>query len=75
MLRGVRLWGVPIPNAWLGGLKDVDVVPRFGDQGGLWQAFAESIDINFMVVKSTSEHASSCAYSHIYRIRSFQPFS
>lgn len=31
-LRGVSLWGVPIPNAWLGGIKNLDLVKEFGGQ-------------------------------------------
>ena len=37
--RGVSLWGVPIPNAWLGNLKNVDLVAYYGDEG-FWHAFA-----------------------------------
>ncbi len=44
MLRGVSLWGVPVPNAWLGGLKNVDVVQEFGGQRGFWKAFADGIE-------------------------------
>jgi hypothetical protein len=44
VLRGVSLWGVPIPNAWLGNMKNVDLVQEFGDQGGFWSAFADGID-------------------------------
>ena len=43
-LRGISLWGVPIPNAWLGNMKNVDLVQEFGDQGGFWGAFADGID-------------------------------
>ncbi len=43
-LRGISLWGVPIPNAWLGNMKNVDLVREFGDQGGFWGAFADGID-------------------------------
>ncbi len=43
-LRGISLWGVPIPNAWLGNIKNVDLVQEFGDQKGFWSAFAEGID-------------------------------
>ena len=43
-LRGISLWGVPIPNAWLGNLKNIDLVQEFGDQKGFWAAFAEGID-------------------------------
>lgn len=43
-LKGISVWGVPVPNAWLGNLKDVDLVREFGDQQGFWRAFADGID-------------------------------
>lgn len=43
-LRGVSLWGVPIPNAWLGNMKNVDLVQEFGDREGFWKSFADGID-------------------------------
>ena len=43
-LRGVSLWGVPIPNAWLGNMKNVDLVREFGDREGFWKSFADGID-------------------------------
>jgi hypothetical protein len=43
-LRGISLWGVPIPNAWLGGIKNIDLVKQFGGQGGFWQAFAAGVE-------------------------------
>ena len=43
-LRGISLWGVPIPNSWLGNIKNVDLVQEFGDQKGFWGAFADGID-------------------------------
>ena len=43
-LRGISLWGVPIPNAWLGGIKNVDLVKEFGGQGGFWHAFAAGVE-------------------------------
>lgn len=43
-LTGVSLWGVPIPNAWLGGLKHVDLVGEFGGDQGFWSAFAAGIE-------------------------------
>jgi hypothetical protein len=42
-LRGVSVMGVPIPNSWLGKLKNVDLVSEYGDQG-FWKAFAEGVD-------------------------------
>ncbi len=44
ILKGVSVWGVPLPNAWLGNLKNIDLVSEFGDQGGFWQAFADGIE-------------------------------
>ncbi|MDH3690508.1 MAG: arginine N-succinyltransferase [Gammaproteobacteria bacterium] len=44
MLRGVSLWGVPIPNAWLGGIKNVDLVREFGGSGGFWKAFSDGVE-------------------------------
>jgi len=44
VLRGISLWGVPIPNAWLGNMKNVDLVQEFGDQKGFWGAFADGVD-------------------------------
>ncbi len=43
-LRGVSVWGVPLPNAWLGNLKNVDLVKEFGDKNGFWKVFSEGID-------------------------------
>ncbi len=43
VLRGVSVWGVPIPNAWLGGLKNVDLVSEFGGHDGFWKTFADGI--------------------------------
>ncbi len=43
-LRGVSAWGVPLPNAWLGGLKNIDLVEEFGDNNGFWKSFAGGID-------------------------------
>ena len=43
-LRGISIWGVPIPNAWLGNIKNVDLVKEFGDQKGFWAAFSDGID-------------------------------
>lgn len=44
VLQGVSVWGVPLPNAWLGGLKNIDLVDEFGSADGFWTAFAEGID-------------------------------
>ncbi len=44
ILKGVSLWGVPIPNAWLGGLKNIDLVSEFGADRGFWKAFADGVE-------------------------------
>tara|TARA_R110001592_G_scaffold320639_2_gene598685 strand:- start:2966 stop:3652 length:687 start_codon:yes stop_codon:yes gene_type:complete len=42
-LKGISVMGVPIPNAWLGNLKNVDLVGEFGDQG-FWKKFADGVE-------------------------------
>lgn len=44
ILKGVSIWGVPLPNAWLGGMKNIDLVQEFGSEPGFWQAFAEGVE-------------------------------
>ncbi len=43
-LRGVSIMGVPIPNSWLGGMKNVDLINEFGQDEGFWKAFAEGVE-------------------------------
>ncbi len=43
VIKGVSFMGVPVPNAWLGNLKNVDLVRQFGD-AGFWKAFAEGVE-------------------------------
>ncbi len=50
VLKGVSVWGVPIPNAWLGNLKNVDLVKEFGGDEGFWKSFADGVD-NISVVE------------------------
>ncbi|ABL98739.1 hypothetical protein SHAM105786_09205 [Shewanella amazonensis] len=42
-LVGVSLMGVPLPNAWLGNMKQVNLVSEFGDSG-FWNAFADGVE-------------------------------
>ncbi len=44
ILKGVSLMGVPIPNAWLGGLKNIDLVQEFGGDQGIWKSFSEGVE-------------------------------
>jgi hypothetical protein len=36
--------GIPIPAAWLGGLKNIDLISEFGDDRGFWSGFAEGVE-------------------------------
>jgi hypothetical protein len=44
VLRGVSVWGVPLPSEWLGGLKNIDLVREFGMDHGFWHSFAAGIE-------------------------------
>jgi hypothetical protein len=44
ILKGVSVMGVPIPNAWLGGMKNIDLVGYYGAEAGFWKAFADGVD-------------------------------
>jgi hypothetical protein len=44
ILKGVSVWGVPVPNAWLGNLKNTDLSKEFGEAGGFWQAINEGVE-------------------------------
>ncbi|MDG4868245.1 hypothetical protein P8631_09580 [Guyparkeria sp. 1SP6A2] len=44
IVTGVSLWGVPLPNAWIGGLRGVDLVAEFGSEPGFWQSLAEGVE-------------------------------
>ncbi len=42
-LKGISLMGVPLPRAWLGGLKNLDLVETYVSREGFWQAFAKGV--------------------------------
>ena len=44
LLRGVSVMGVPVPDAWLGNLRNVDLVEQFGGDRGFWQGLAAGIE-------------------------------
>lgn len=44
ILRGVSIWGVPLPNAWMGGLKNIDLVKEFGAESGFWRTFSAGVE-------------------------------
>ena len=43
-LKGISLMGVPMPNAWLGGIKNIDLIREFGTDEGFWKSFADGVD-------------------------------
>ena len=45
VLKGVSVWGVPLPNAWLGNMKNIDLIQEFGQAGGFWQAINEGVEV------------------------------
>ncbi|MCP5276286.1 MAG: arginine N-succinyltransferase [Burkholderiales bacterium] len=44
VLKGISIMGVPIPNSWLGGIKNIDLVSEFGADPGFWQSFSEGVE-------------------------------
>lgn len=42
-LKGVTVMGVPLPNAWLGNMKNIDLIAEGGTEGEFWQAFANGV--------------------------------
>ncbi|MBU1693576.1 MAG: arginine N-succinyltransferase [Verrucomicrobia bacterium] len=44
MLRGVSVMGIPLPNAWLGGMKDINLLEESGSDAGFWKAFADGVE-------------------------------
>jgi len=43
-LKGVSLMGIPMPNAWLGGIKNIDLVEEYGGNSGFWKSFADGVE-------------------------------
>jgi len=44
ILKGVSVMGVPLPDAWLGDIKNIDLIAQSGNEAGFWKAFADGID-------------------------------
>ena len=43
IIKGVSVWGVPVPSAYLGELKNIDLVQEFGGTG-FWKSFANGLN-------------------------------
>lgn len=44
IVRGISIGGVPLPSAWMGDLKNKDLVQEFGDQGGFWDGLSRGVE-------------------------------
>jgi len=44
MFKGLTVMGVPIPKAWLGGIKNVDLLREHGGDAGFWKAFGDGVE-------------------------------
>ncbi len=44
IVKGVSLMGVPIPNAWMGGVKNIDLIQEFGQGQGIPKALADGVE-------------------------------
>jgi len=43
-LKGISLMGVPMPNSWLGGIKNIDLVQEYGADDGFWKSFSTGVE-------------------------------
>ena len=44
ILKGVSIMGIPVPNAWLGGMKNIDLVKEFSASEGFWKVFSDGVE-------------------------------
>jgi hypothetical protein len=44
VLKGVSVMGVPVPSAWLGNLRDVNLLERVGGNKGFWSTLAAGVE-------------------------------
>ena len=42
-LKGISIGGIPLPNAWLGYIKEKNLIEEFGSEKGFWQLFAAGV--------------------------------
>ncbi len=42
-MEGISIMGVPLPGAWMGGIKGRDLILLYGTDGGFWQAFSHGV--------------------------------
>ena len=43
-MRGISVGGIPLPAAWWGDIKNINLVEEFGGSGGFWDQFAKGVE-------------------------------
>lgn len=43
-MRGISIGGIPLPGAWWGDIKNINLVEEFGGSGGFWDQFAKGVE-------------------------------
>ena len=43
-MQGISLGGVPLPSAWWGDIKHINLVEEFGGPGGFWDQFIKGVE-------------------------------
>jgi hypothetical protein len=43
-MQGISLGGVPLPSAWWGDIKHLNLVEEFGGPGGFWDQFSKGVE-------------------------------
>jgi len=43
IVKGLSVWGVPVPNAYMGGIKNLDIVKEF-DESKFWRTISTGIN-------------------------------
>lgn len=44
IIRGISIGGIPLPSAWMGDLKNKDLIEVYGGQGGFWDGLARGVE-------------------------------
>lgn len=44
VLKGISVMGVPLPNAWVGGIKNIDLIKEYGTSEGFWKSFSDGVE-------------------------------
>jgi len=44
IIRGISIGGIPLPSAWMGDLKNKDLIQEFGGHGGFWDGLSKGVE-------------------------------